>query len=90
MQGEKMTQSQLLEDRVREFILKQFPLARKNGIKPNEKWLETGMLDSLGILDLVHFLETDFSIAVSDDELLPENFESLDTVVNFVHKKCEK
>ncbi len=90
MQGEKMTQSQLLEDRVREFILKQFPLARKNGIKPNEKWLETGMLDSLGILDLVHFLETDFSISVSDDELLPENFESLDTVVNFVHKKCEK
>jgi acyl carrier protein len=84
-----MTQSQTSEDRVRDFILKQFPLARKNGVKPDEKWLETGMLDSLGILDLVHFLETEFSLSVSDDELLPENFESLDAVVSFVRKKGE-
>lgn len=84
-----MTQSQTLEDRVRDFVLKQFPLARKNGIKPNEKWLESGMLDSLGILDLVHFLESEFSLSVSDDELLPENFGSLDAVVTFVRKKGE-
>jgi acyl carrier protein len=84
-----MTQSQTLEDRVRAFTLRQFPLARKSGLKPNEKWLENGMVDSLGILDLVHFLENEFSLSVSDDELLPENFESLDAVVSFVRKKSE-
>jgi acyl carrier protein len=84
-----MMQAQTIEDRIREFVLKQFPLARKQGVKPNDKWLETGMLDSLGILDLVHFLEQEFSLQVSDDELLPENFESLDAVVTFVRKRTE-
>jgi acyl carrier protein len=84
-----MTQAQTIEDRIREFVLKQFPLARKHGLKPQDKWLETGMLDSLGILDLVHFLEEEFGLQISDDELLPENFESLQAVVNFVRNKSE-
>lgn len=84
-----MNQTQTAEDRIREFILKQFPIARKNGIKPGEKWLETGMIDSLGILDLVNFLEAEFSLQVSDEELLPENFKSLEAVADFVRKKSE-
>lgn len=75
------------EARIRDFVLKTFPLARKNGIKEGEKWLETGMMDSLGILDLVQFLEKEFGIHVSDDELLPENFESLSAVVSFVNAR---
>jgi acyl carrier protein len=82
-----MTQAQTVEDRIRDFVLKQFPVARKNGVKPGDKWLETGLLDSLGILDLVHFLEEEFSIHVSDEELSPENFESLSAVVSFVDGK---
>ena len=80
-------QAQTTEDRIREFILKHFPLARKNSVKADEKWLETGMIDSLGILDLVHFLESEFSLQISDEELLPENFESLKTVTDFVCRK---
>jgi acyl carrier protein len=80
-------QAQTTEDRIREFILKHFPLARKNGVKADEKWLETGMIDSLGILDLVHFLESEFCLQISDEELLPENFESLKTVTDFVCRK---
>lgn len=82
-----MTQSQTVEERVRDFVLKQFPLARKGGIEPDDRWLETGLIDSLGILDLVHFLETEFSIHVSDEELSPENFQSLAAVVLFVDAK---
>lgn len=80
-------QAQTTEDRIREFILKHFPLARKNGVKADDKWLETGMIDSLGILDLVHFLESEFQLQVSDEDLLPENFESLKTVTDFVCRK---
>jgi acyl carrier protein len=84
-----MNQPQTVEDRIREFILKQFPLARKNGLNPEEKWLETGMIDSLGILDLVNFLEAEFSLGVSDEELQPENFKSLAAVADFVRMKSE-
>ena len=85
-----MTQAQsLIEDRIREFVLKQFPLARKRGVAGNEKWLETGLLDSLGILDLVHFLEEEFSIHIVDEELLPETFQSLDAVTAFVIQKSQ-
>jgi len=82
-----MAEAQTVESRVRDFVLKQFPLARKSGVKPEDKWLEAGLLDSLGILDLVHFLEAEFSIHVSDEDLSPENFESLAAVVSFVDAK---
>jgi len=82
-----MTQPQVIEDRIREFVMKQFPLARKKGVHADDKWLESGLLDSLGILDLVHFLEGEFSIQVSDEDLLPENFQSLAAVCSFVHQK---
>jgi len=84
-----MMQAQTVEDRIREFILKHFPLARKSGLKPGDKWLETGMIDSLGILDLVHYLEKEFSLVISDDDLQPENFESLEAVARFICKRAE-
>jgi len=82
-----VSHTRTVEDRISEYVLKQFPLARKRGIKSGEKWLETGLLDSLGILDLVQFLEQEFSIQIADDEMAPENFESLDVVASFVSKK---
>ena len=82
-----MAETQTIDDRIRDFVLKHFPLARKNGVKPGDNWLESGLVDSLGILDVVHFLEQEFSIHVSDEELLPENFQSLASVADFVRKK---
>ena len=82
-----MMQTEMIEGRTREFVLKHFPIARKNGLKPDEKWLESGVLDSLGILDLVHFLEKEFSLQILDEELSPENFESLSAVSSFVRTK---
>lgn len=84
-----MTEPHIAENRIREFILKQFPLARRKGFHREDKWLETGMLDSLGILDLVHFLEEEFSFAISDDDLQPDNFESLKAVTEFALKKSQ-
>ena len=82
-----MMQAQTIEERIREFILKQFPLARRLGLQRGDKWLETGLLDSLGILDLVHFIEEEFSIKIADEELMPENFQSLEAVTAFVHAR---
>lgn len=80
-------QAKAAENRIREFVEMHFPLARKNGLRPDERWLEEGILDSLGILDLVHFIEGEFSIQISDEELDPENFDSLSAVIEFTTRK---
>jgi acyl carrier protein len=49
--------------------------------------LESGLIDSLGIIKLVSLLEKEFAIKISDDELLPENFETISAVVQFVVQK---
>ena len=82
-----MTGAQNIENIISEFVLKTFPLARQNGMARDKKWLQTGVIDSLGILDLVHFLENEFSVQITDEELLPENFESLEAVSFFVRQK---
>jgi len=66
--------------KIREFILEKFPLARKQQLKDTDALLESGILDSLGVLDLVHFIEREFSIIVADEELVPENFQTVDRI----------
>jgi acyl carrier protein len=73
--------------KIREFIWKKFPLARKRQLKDSEALLESGILDSLGVLDLVQFIEKEFSILVSDDELTPENFQTIDRIAAFIRTK---
>jgi acyl carrier protein len=78
------------EQRIHTFLLKKFPLAQKAGVGKGTPLLEKGILDSLGILDVVSFLETEFSMVVNDDELVPDNFQSLGTLSAFVLKKTGK
>jgi acyl carrier protein len=72
---------------VRKFILEKFPLARKQQIKDSDPLLESGVLDSLGVLDLVSFVEQEFSVHVADDELVPENFQTIDRITAFIETK---
>jgi acyl carrier protein len=73
--------------RVRGFVLAHFPLARKRSVGDQDPLLSRGIVDSLGILDLVGFVEREFGIKVADDELLPEHFESIANIARFVDKK---
>jgi acyl carrier protein len=72
---------------IRKFILEKFPLARKQQIKDSDPLLESGVLDSLGVLDLVTFVEQEFSVHVADDELVPENFQTIDRIAAFIETK---
>ncbi len=54
----------------------------------NDSLLESGLIDSLGIFKLVSLLEKEFAIKISDDELLPDNFETASAIAQFVvHKQ---
>lgn len=76
-----------LNECIRNFIIEKFPLARKRGINFQDNLLESGILDSLGILDLVAFVEQNFGIALTDEELVPENFQSIEHLTAFVQSK---
>lgn len=76
-----------IQPRIRAFILKAFPPARKRALDDNVLLLESGIIDSLGVLDVVGFLEQEFGIQVLDDELTPENFGSVGLIAAFVRQK---
>ncbi len=82
-----MTAGDPVSERIRGFILEKFPLARKQGLKSSDKLLEGGILDSLGVLDLVGFVEQEFAIQVSDEELVPDNFQTIEQLAAFVQAK---
>lgn len=75
------------QSRIREFVLNQFPLAKKRGIGDQDPLLGNGILDSLGILEVVAFVEREFEIVVADEDLEPESFESISSIARFVERK---
>ena len=83
-------QKQMLEvrHRIRQFIIKYFPLARKQSIiEDDSPLLDSGIIDSLGVLDLVNFIEKEFKITIADEDLMAENFESIVSIAAFVQIK---
>ena len=72
---------------IREFIVENFLFGEANGLKDDTSFLEEGIIDSTGILELVTFLEDEFSITVDDEELIPENLDSIDNVANYLQRK---
>jgi len=73
--------------KVREFIIENFLFGSDDGLKDDASFLEEGILDSTGVLELVDFLEAEFSITIEDEELIPENLDSIDNVVGYLKTK---
>lgn len=76
-----------LREQIRNFILENFMLENPEDLVDDESMLEKGIIDSTGVLELVAFIETTFEIKVEDEELIPENLDSIKNIVNFLEKK---
>ena len=74
-------------ERFRTFIFTQFPLAQKRKIANDAPLLDGGIVDSMGILDMVTFIENEFRLTVADDEMVVENFASIAALAAFVQSK---
>ena len=88
--SEETTGSNDPTDDVRKFVLKSFPLARKKQIKNSDALLESGMIDSQGVLEVVAFIEREFATIVEDEELSPENFQTIDRIAAFIRSKTAR
>lgn len=84
-----MTDAQTAESRIRDYIYEKFPMAKKRRLGSEASLLEGGIVDSIGILDIVTFIEQAFGVQVSDEDLLPENFGSIAAIAGFVQQKLE-
>ncbi len=76
-----------ISQKLKAFIVEKFPVARKREIRTDDHLLEKGILDSMGVLDVVGFIEEEFQITVVDEDLSPENFQSIDRLVLFIETK---
>lgn len=73
---------------VEQFIVGELTQGRGiDSVAPDEDLLASGIVDSHGVMEMVAFLEDRYGIAVSDDDLTPENFQSLSSVEAFVARK---
>jgi acyl carrier protein len=77
----------VIAQQVKSFVLEKFPLARKQNLQNSADLINSGIVDSLGILDLVAFLENEFELHISDEELLPENFQTIECIAALVRTK---
>lgn len=73
--------------RIKTFLVEHFPSARHHSLGEDEHLLANGILDSLGVLDVVGYLEKEFGISISDEDLVPEHFETLRRMAAFVEEK---
>jgi acyl carrier protein len=76
------------KDQVRQYIAENFLFSDDGCSLPDDaSFLEEGIVDSTGVLELVMFVEQEFNIAVSDDEIVPENFDSVNRLATYIRRK---
>jgi acyl carrier protein len=56
-------------------------------LRDDASFLENGVIDSTGVLELISYIETRFGISVDDQDLIPENLDSINGLLRFVEKK---
>ena len=81
-----MKNNDQIKEEVRTY-LKEASLSNSDNIKDDTLIFDSGILDSMGLLFLIEFLNEKFEISIEDEELLPENFETVNSITEFVQKK---
>ena len=76
------------EAKIRDFILENFMAGESEEALDNDSsFLEKGIIDSMGVLELVAFVEETYGIEIDDDELTPDNFDSVSRLVSYIRRK---
>jgi acyl carrier protein len=77
-----------LQQEIKHFILQNFLFTDDEAALSNsESLMDKGVVDSTGVLELIMYLEERYTIKVKDEEMLPSNLDSVDTIAAFVERK---
>ncbi|MBN1307996.1 MAG: acyl carrier protein [Chitinispirillaceae bacterium] len=74
-------------DQIRKYIVDNFLFGDAGKLTDSTSLLGAGIIDSTAILEIVQFIEKKFTINVNDDELLPENLDSVNSITAFITRK---
>ncbi len=85
MQIQTRITSNQLKKKLRKFVNKNYPI--KGTFDDNDSFFEQGIIDSTGVLELIAFLENKFNIEIKDEELIPENLDSINNLSKFIQGK---
>lgn len=72
---------------VRNFITSNFYVADPAALEDEASLLDSGIIDSTGVLEVVVFIEAQFGVQVKDEEMLPENLDTIGRIVRYIERK---
>lgn len=75
------------KESIRKFVVDNFLFGQGAKLKDDTSFLEGGIIDSTGVLELAMHIETTYGFKVKDEELVPENLDSINAVASFLEKK---
>lgn len=76
------------KEKIRRYVLENYLFTDdESALGDDDSFLEKGIIDSTGILEIIYFLEDEFGVTMSDDEMTPENLDSVSRIVAFVENK---
>jgi acyl carrier protein len=77
-----------IKKQVQEFITTNFYVPSDEALTDEESLLDAGIVDSTGVLEIIGFLEDTYEIEVADEEMIPENLDSIERIAALVQRKC--
>jgi len=85
--SQSVADKDVIGSRIRSYIIDNLLLGATDDLEDNTQLMEAGILDSTGVMELVTFIETAFQIVIAEEEIIPENLNSLDNIFTFVARK---
>jgi acyl carrier protein len=79
-----------IQNEIRDFIVENILFGDGHRLETDTPFQENGILDSIGFLEIITFVEGQFGIEIADNEVVPENLGSLRRISNFVEKKLNE
>ena len=77
-----------VENRIRNYILENYLFTDDQGmLGSDDSFLQKNILDSTGMLEVIYFIEDEFAVKVQDEEMVPENLDSVNRIVAFLERK---
>jgi len=76
-----------IRKRIREFVTTNFYVANPSELLDDTSLLDQAIIDSTGVLEVIAFLEDEYAISIADEEVIPENLETIARIAAFVTRK---
>ena len=76
-----------IQEELRVFVIDRFLFGQNGHLNDDDSFLDNGVIDSTGVLELIAFLEERFGIRMEDGDLIPDNLDSIDNIARFLRQK---